>query len=88
IGRNTQGVKLINLNEGDKVYDITRIVAEEEDEELEQEIGIEGKSLNNENESVKSPDTKEQPEIANDNDNEETPEEKEETKKKLEIDFD
>ncbi len=88
IGRNTQGVKLINLNEGDKVYDITRIVAEEEDEELEHEIGIEGKSLNNENESVKSPDTKEQPEIANDNDNEETPEEKEETKKKLEIDFD
>ncbi len=36
IGRNTQGVKLIGLNEGDKVYDITRIFAEPEGEEGEE----------------------------------------------------
>jgi DNA gyrase subunit A len=35
IGRNTQGVKLIELNKDDRVYDITRIPAEEE-EELEE----------------------------------------------------
>jgi len=33
IGRNTQGVKLIELNEKDKVYDITRIAAEPDVEE-------------------------------------------------------
>jgi DNA gyrase subunit A len=32
IGRNTQGVKLIGLNEGDKVFDVTRIVAENGDD--------------------------------------------------------
>ena len=32
IGRNTQGVKLIELNEKDKVYDITRIAAEPDEE--------------------------------------------------------
>jgi len=32
IGRNTQGVRLIALNKGDKVFDITRIAAEEEEE--------------------------------------------------------
>ncbi|MBN1948683.1 MAG: DNA gyrase subunit A, partial [Candidatus Cloacimonetes bacterium] len=47
IGRNTQGVKLIELNSGDKVYDITRIASEnvnglgangqEEDQETEEE---------------------------------------------------
>jgi len=35
IGRNTQGVRLIMLNENDKVYDITRIKAEPNDEEIE-----------------------------------------------------
>jgi DNA gyrase subunit A len=30
IGRNTQGVKLINLDEGDKVVDVARVVPEEE----------------------------------------------------------
>lgn len=33
IGRNTQGVKLIELNKGDQVFDVARIIAEEEDEE-------------------------------------------------------
>ncbi len=33
IGRNTQGVRLINLSEKDRVYDITRIIAEEDDDE-------------------------------------------------------
>ena len=31
IGKNTQGVKLINLQEDDKLYDITRVTKEEED---------------------------------------------------------
>jgi DNA gyrase subunit A len=30
IGRNTQGVKLINLDEGDKVVDVARVVKSEE----------------------------------------------------------
>ena len=30
IGRNTQGVKLINLDEGDKVVDVARVVPEDE----------------------------------------------------------
>ncbi|HPR17075.1 MAG TPA: DNA gyrase subunit A [Candidatus Cloacimonadota bacterium] len=39
IGRNTQGVKLIELNKDDKVFDVARIVAEDEsDEEMEGEI--------------------------------------------------
>ncbi|MDO9576848.1 MAG: DNA gyrase subunit A [Candidatus Cloacimonadales bacterium] len=33
IGRNTQGVKLIELNKGDKVYDVARIIAAEESDE-------------------------------------------------------
>ncbi|MBN2461346.1 MAG: DNA gyrase subunit A [Candidatus Cloacimonetes bacterium] len=37
IGRNTQGVKLIELNENDKVFDITRIPAEEEGETADDE---------------------------------------------------
>jgi len=39
IGRNTQGVRLIALNNGDKVFDIARIAAEEEELE-EEETGI------------------------------------------------
>jgi DNA gyrase subunit A len=31
IGRNTQGVKLINLGEGDRVVDVARVVTEEEE---------------------------------------------------------
>jgi DNA gyrase subunit A len=37
ISRNTQGVRLINLNENDKVHDITRIEPEPDDEEIERE---------------------------------------------------
>jgi len=33
IGRNTQGVKIINLDEGDHVIDVARVVVEEESEE-------------------------------------------------------
>jgi len=32
IGRNTQGVKLINLDEGDRVVDVARVVKGEEEE--------------------------------------------------------
>jgi DNA gyrase subunit A len=32
IGRATQGVKLVNLDEGDAVMDVARVIAEDEDE--------------------------------------------------------
>jgi DNA gyrase subunit A len=35
IGRNTQGVKIINLDEGDSVQDVARVVNEEEGGEEE-----------------------------------------------------
>ena len=39
IGRNTQGVRLINLTKGDKVHDITRVPPEEaDDESLDKEV--------------------------------------------------
>jgi DNA gyrase subunit A len=31
IGRNTQGVKIINLDEGDRVIDVARVVRDEEE---------------------------------------------------------
>ena len=34
-GRNTQGVKLINLNEGDKLVAIARVISEQQEEEAE-----------------------------------------------------
>jgi DNA gyrase subunit A len=37
ISRNTQGVRLINLNENDKVHDIARIKPEPDDEEIDRE---------------------------------------------------
>ncbi|MBN1422933.1 DNA gyrase subunit A [Candidatus Fermentibacteria bacterium] len=43
IGRNTQGVRLINLDPGDQVIDVERVVgAEEEPEEGEDELSEEG----------------------------------------------
>ncbi len=39
IGRATQGVRLVNLDEGDEVVDVARVIAEEEEEELEGEGG-------------------------------------------------
>lgn len=47
IGRNTQGFRLINLNKADKVYDVTRIIPGDEEEESD-ENGIDE---NNETES-------------------------------------
>jgi DNA gyrase subunit A len=38
IGRATQGVKLVNLDKGDVLMDVARIIADDEDEELEAEI--------------------------------------------------
>lgn len=35
IGRNTQGVKLLTLNEGDKLVPIARVVSEQQEEEAE-----------------------------------------------------
>ncbi|MFO7894864.1 MAG: DNA gyrase subunit A [Longimicrobiales bacterium] len=41
IGRNTQGVRLINLDKGDEVMDVARLQPEEEtDEELEAELAV------------------------------------------------
>jgi DNA gyrase subunit A len=33
MGRNTQGVRLIKLNEGDQIADIARVMSEEEEEQ-------------------------------------------------------
>jgi DNA gyrase subunit A len=35
VGRNTQGVKLINLNEGDKLVAIARVISEQQEEAAE-----------------------------------------------------
>ena len=59
IGRNTQGVRLINLNKGDKVFDITRILAEQE-EELEEIEGLSEEALDESEEVSIKPE--EQPE--------------------------
>jgi DNA gyrase subunit A len=32
MGRNTQGVRVINLKEGDSIADVTRVVTEEDEE--------------------------------------------------------
>ncbi len=41
IGRNTQGVKLIELNKKDQVFDIARIIADDEEEEIPEDNGSE-----------------------------------------------
>lgn len=38
IGRNTQGVRLINLDSGDKVTDVARVVKSEEEEKVEETV--------------------------------------------------
>jgi len=48
IGRNTQGVKLIELNNKDKVYDIARIIAEDEQDEYDENSDTEDQSSENE----------------------------------------
>jgi DNA gyrase subunit A len=52
IGRNTQGVKLIELNKKDKVYDITRIPAEEEEVDYD-EVSTNGDTPIGEPEEIK-----------------------------------
>jgi DNA gyrase subunit A len=41
-GRNTQGVKLVNLDEGDLVCDVARLVVEDEGEgeEVEEAVSV------------------------------------------------
>ena len=41
IGRNTQGVRIISLSEGDRVVDVARSVAEKDSAELEESNGEE-----------------------------------------------
>ena len=38
IGRATQGVKLMNLDKGDEVMDVARVIIDDEEEELEREV--------------------------------------------------
>ena len=45
MGRATQGVKLIKLNEGDEIASITRAIAEEENGDNEDNEDIEGTNL-------------------------------------------
>jgi DNA gyrase subunit A len=55
IGRNTQGVRLIGLNDGDKVFDITRIASEPEEDgdDVEYEVVENGaESASETNDSV------------------------------------
>ena len=42
IGRATQGVRLINLDSGDSVVDVARIIPEDPEEEAGDEFGVEG----------------------------------------------
>ncbi|MEO0413609.1 MAG: DNA gyrase subunit A [Verrucomicrobiota bacterium] len=42
IGRNTQGVRLMNLKDGESIQDIARVVSEDDDEEGEVSDGAEG----------------------------------------------
>ena len=44
IGRNTQGVKLINLGEGDRVIDIARVVNQDDEDDGEREADEEESS--------------------------------------------
>ena len=44
IGRNTQGVRVMNLDEGDAVMDVARVIEEDEADELPPEA-IEGAAL-------------------------------------------
>lgn len=69
IGRNTQGVKLIELKNNDNVYDITRIIAEDEDEN--DEIVDEKKIPLEENVEVDS-DTSKENVVEKESDNSET----------------
>jgi DNA gyrase subunit A len=38
-GRNAQGVRLINLDDGDTVVDVTRVVSERQEEALTGDMG-------------------------------------------------
>ena len=51
IGRNTQGVRLINLDEGDRVIDVSRITPGEEDDESESTEAVESTGETDENPS-------------------------------------
>ncbi|MEC9400860.1 MAG: DNA gyrase C-terminal beta-propeller domain-containing protein, partial [Myxococcota bacterium] len=44
IGRNTQGVRLMTMDEEELVVSLARLIPEDEEEELEGEEGLEGAS--------------------------------------------
>ena len=44
IGRNTQGVRVINVEEGDRVIDMTRVIVDEADETEAEATGGGGES--------------------------------------------
>lgn len=45
-GRSTQGVRLMNLDEGDRVVSLAKVIAEDEDDNLEDDVDIDGASDN------------------------------------------
>lgn len=77
IGRATQGVKLINLDKGDKVIDVARVISEKD------ENGIAGEDTNGNGDDVEEPEeeleasTEEDEEDTDSEDDEEEPEEEE-----------
>ena len=70
IGRATQGVKLINLYEGDKVHDIARIAAEDEtidsDKLMDETLNSHVEEKTSENNTIDEETTEETPEIGSD----------------------
>jgi len=45
VGRNTQGVRVINLGEGDRVIDMTRVPKSEEESEVDEAAAAESENV-------------------------------------------
>ena len=54
MGRNTQGVRLIRLNEDDSIADIARVISEDEDIENNGKNGIKAESNSSSDEEEES----------------------------------
>jgi len=62
-GRNTMGVRIMRLNEGDKVVSVTRVMAEEDEEEQNENDESVQKQRDNETDEGKEVETEENNEI-------------------------
>ncbi len=85
IGRNTQGVRLITLNDDDKVYDLARILAEEELDEEEVPASSENVNIDSENTLIENAEKTIETEVV-ENSNEEEMDDSE-SDKQAELDF-